>query len=44
MRYVKKPKYKLSSRKVNVPKDKKVTAQEIYKEMLIDKMKKRKRR
>lgn len=44
MRYTKKPKYKLNGRKVNIAKDKKVTAEEIYKEMLMDKIKKRKRR
>lgn len=43
MRYAKRPKYKLDKSKIQISKDKKVTAEEIYKEMLKDKMKRRKR-
>lgn len=44
MRYAKKPKHKLDIRKINIRKEKKVTPEDIYKEMLIDKIKKRKKR
>ncbi len=44
MRYVKKSKYKLNKSKINIPKDKKVSAEEIYRQMLMDKIRKRKKR
>ena len=44
MKYSKKPKYKLTKSKVDIPKDKKPTSEDIYKEMLMDKIRRRKRR
>jgi len=44
MKYSKKPKYKINKRKIEIPKDKEASAEEIYKEMLMDKIKKRKKR
>ncbi len=44
MRYSKKPKYRLDKRKVGESKDKKVLPEDIYREMLIDKIKKRRKR
>ena len=44
MRYIKKCKYKIDKTKINIPKDKKVSPEEIYREMLMDKLRKRKRR
>ena len=44
MKYSKKPKYKLNRRKIEISKDKEVSAEEIYKEMLMNKIKKRKKR
>lgn len=43
MRYVKKPKYRLDKTRLNISKDREITPQDIYKEMLTEKIKKRKR-
>jgi len=43
MRYVKKPKYRIDSKKVHIAKDKKVSAEDIYKEALRDKKRMRKK-
>ena len=44
MRYSKKPKYKLDKTKIDIPQKKKVSPEDIYKEMLMDKIRKGKRR
>ncbi len=43
MRYVKRPKYRIDPKKVQTTKDKKVSAEAIYKEALRDKKRMRKK-
>ncbi len=44
MRRVKKPKYRIDKSRINLPKEEGASAEEIYKEMLRDKIRKSKRR